>query len=129
MKREQAIPLSDQVLDILCVQHEVRDDRNPFVFPGRPMRSLSDMTLAIGYGGGNVFRRHNASVQNPRPSPECPPSSGFFMTRKPAASRSLTNGDWQAPGFLVQARWAMVLGGAAGTRGQCSPAVKKTSNV
>ena len=51
MKRPHDIPLSDQAVDILRVQHEARDDRNPHVFPGRPMRSLSDMTMAM------IFRK------------------------------------------------------------------------
>ena len=47
MKREHDVPLSNQAVEILRVQHEARDDRNPHVFPGRPMRSLSDMTMAM----------------------------------------------------------------------------------
>ncbi len=50
MKRQHDVPLSDQALDILRVQHATRGD-NPHVFPGRPMRSLSDMTMAM------IFRR------------------------------------------------------------------------
>ena len=33
MKRPHDIPLSDQAVDILRVQHQARDDRNPHVFP------------------------------------------------------------------------------------------------
>ena len=47
MKREHDIPLSDQAVEILRAQHEARDHRNPHVFPGRPMRALSDMTMAM----------------------------------------------------------------------------------
>ena len=47
MKREHDIPLSDQAVEILPRPAEARDDRNPHVFPGRPMRSLSDMTMAM----------------------------------------------------------------------------------
>jgi integrase len=50
MKREHDIPLSDQALDILRIQHATRGE-NPHVFPGRPMRSLSDMTMAM------IFRK------------------------------------------------------------------------
>ena len=50
MKKPHDVPLSDQALDLLRIQHATRGD-NPHVFPGRPMRSLSDMTMAM------IFRR------------------------------------------------------------------------
>src|SRR4029077_7146300 len=48
MKMDKAhdVPLSDQALAILKAQHATRGD-NPFVFPGRPMRGLSNMSMAM----------------------------------------------------------------------------------
>jgi integrase len=46
MDKAHDVPLSDQALDILRRQHDERSN-NPHVFPGRPMRGLSDMALAM----------------------------------------------------------------------------------
>jgi integrase len=46
MEREHDVPLSAQALAILKAQHDERGS-NPHVFPGRPMRGLSDMALAM----------------------------------------------------------------------------------
>ena len=40
------VPLSDQALDILRAQEALRGE-NPHVFPGRPMRSMSNMSMAM----------------------------------------------------------------------------------
>jgi integrase len=42
------VPLSDAALAILRAQYQARGENpNPFVFPGRPMRPLSNMALAM----------------------------------------------------------------------------------
>ena len=46
MDREHTVPLSDQAMAILRRQYDERGS-NPHVFPGRPMRGLSDMALAM----------------------------------------------------------------------------------
>ena len=46
MDREHTVPLSDQALAILRRQHDERGS-NPHVFPGRPTRGLSNMSLAM----------------------------------------------------------------------------------
>jgi integrase len=46
MEREHKVPLSDQALDILRAQ-EAERGKNPFVFPGRPMKPLSNMAMAM----------------------------------------------------------------------------------
>ena len=46
MGKAHDVPLSDQALAILKAQHATRGD-NPFVFPGRPMRGLSNMCMAM----------------------------------------------------------------------------------
>ena len=46
MGREHQVPLSDAAVAILRRQHDERGN-NPHVFPGRPMRSLSNMALAM----------------------------------------------------------------------------------
>ena len=46
MGKAHDVPLSDQAMAILRRQYEERG-QNPHVFPGRPMRSLSNMALAM----------------------------------------------------------------------------------
>ena len=46
MKREHRVPLSDAALAILKAQHETHG-KNPYVFPGRPMKPLSNMAMAM----------------------------------------------------------------------------------
>ena len=46
MDKAHDVPLSDHSLDILRRQHDERGN-NPHVFPGRPMRGLSNMALAM----------------------------------------------------------------------------------
>lgn len=46
MAREHTVPLSDQALAILRAQ-EAERGKNPFVFPGRPQRPLSNMSMAM----------------------------------------------------------------------------------
>jgi integrase len=46
MGKPHDIPLSDQALAILHSQHATRA-QNPHVFPGRPMRGLSNMSMAM----------------------------------------------------------------------------------
>jgi integrase len=46
LDRPHDVPLSDQALNILRRQHDERGN-NPHVFPGRPMRGLSNMALAM----------------------------------------------------------------------------------
>ena len=48
MNREHTVPLSDQALAILRRQHDERG--HPHVFPGRPTRGLSNMSLAMLFG-------------------------------------------------------------------------------
>ena len=55
MAKPHDVPLSDAALAILRAQHEARGD-NPHVFPGRPMRGLSNMVLAM------VLRRLKVDV-------------------------------------------------------------------
>ena len=45
MQKEHAIPLSEPALAILRTQLEARGT-NPFIFPGRPMRPLSSMSMS-----------------------------------------------------------------------------------
>ena len=48
MGREHQVPLSDAAVAILRRQRDERgDSENPHVFPGRPMRGLSNMALAM----------------------------------------------------------------------------------
>jgi integrase len=47
-------PLSDPALAILRAQEAVRNDRNSHIFPGRPVRALSNMSMAM------VLRRMGA---------------------------------------------------------------------
>ena len=47
MKVEHNVPLSDAALDILRVQYETCRPNNVYVFPGRPMRPLSQMSMAM----------------------------------------------------------------------------------
>ena len=56
MGKPHRVPLSDAALAILRMQAAERG-QNPFVFPGRPMRSLSNMALAMlmrRVGAGDV---------------------------------------------------------------------------
>ena len=46
MGREHQVPLSDAAVAILRRQYDERG-ANPHVFPGRPMRGLSNMALAM----------------------------------------------------------------------------------
>jgi integrase len=46
MGKAHDVPLSDQAVAILKAQHATRGD-NPHVFPGRPMRGLSNMSMAM----------------------------------------------------------------------------------
>ena len=60
MKREFSVPLSSATLDILRAQ-EFLHRSNPFVFPGRPMKPLSAMTMAMTMkrmGAGGAFTVH-----------------------------------------------------------------------
>jgi integrase len=48
MAVEHRVPLSDPTLAILKAQHEARGESpNPHVFPGRPMKPLSNMSMAM----------------------------------------------------------------------------------
>jgi integrase len=65
MQKPHAVPLSDQTLDILKAQYNERGE-NPHVFPGRPMRSLSNMSMAmlirrLGAGGFTVHGMRSAA--------------------------------------------------------------------
>ena len=55
MGREHAIPLSDAAVAILKAQHETCG-KNPHVFPGRPTKPLSSMSLNM------LMRRMKAPV-------------------------------------------------------------------
>jgi integrase len=46
MGKAHDVPLSDQAVAILRAQHATRS-QNPHVFPGRPMRGLSNMSMAM----------------------------------------------------------------------------------
>ena len=46
MGKAHDVPLSDPAVAILKAQHATRGD-NPYVFPGRPMRGLSNMSMAM----------------------------------------------------------------------------------
>jgi len=46
MGKEHSVPLSDAALDILRDQHGTRG-KNPYVFPGRPMKPLSAMSMSM----------------------------------------------------------------------------------
>jgi integrase len=46
MAKPHDVPLSDQAVAILHAQHATRG-QNPYVFPGRPMRGLSNMSMAM----------------------------------------------------------------------------------
>jgi integrase len=46
MGKAHDVPLSDPAVAILKAQHATRGE-NPFVFPGRPMRGLSNMSMAM----------------------------------------------------------------------------------
>ena len=46
MGKAHDVPLSSAAIDILHAQHATRSD-NPHVFPGRPMRGLSNMSMAM----------------------------------------------------------------------------------
>jgi integrase len=54
MGREHVVPLSDPAVAILRAQ-EAERGKNPHVFPGRPMRPLSNMSMAM------LMRRMGAS--------------------------------------------------------------------
>ncbi|HZZ21620.1 MAG TPA: integrase arm-type DNA-binding domain-containing protein [Roseiarcus sp.] len=47
MEAEHVVPLSDAALAIVKAQHAARDGRNPHVFPGRPMKPLSNMSMMM----------------------------------------------------------------------------------
>jgi integrase len=55
MKKEHAVPLSEQAVAILKRQ-EAERDRNPFVFAGRPQRPLSGMAMSV------LLRRMNVDA-------------------------------------------------------------------
>ncbi len=47
MAVEHSVPLSDAAVAILRAQEAERNDRNDHVFPGRPVRALSNMSMAM----------------------------------------------------------------------------------
>ena len=55
MKKEHAVPLSEEAVAILRAQ-EAERDRNPFVFAGRPQRPLSGMAMSV------LLRRMNVDA-------------------------------------------------------------------
>ena len=61
MGRDHQVPLSDAAVAILRRQHDERG-QNPHVFPGRPMRGLSNMALAMLMRRIGNDRRHRAWI-------------------------------------------------------------------
>ena len=65
MGKEHLVPLSDAAISILRAQETTRGE-NPYCFPGRPMRSLSNMSMAmlmrrIGAGAFTVHGMRSAA--------------------------------------------------------------------